>query len=98
MEALIEETMRYLSTAEKVPETDLLALGAKHLDLATPLESVSSKNCVKKPLAVAGMLALLRVAVFFLLAAAWVDPGRNALQSAEQRCWRRYVCKNQKRC
>ena len=24
--------------------------------------------------------------VFFLLAAAWVDPGRNALQSAEQRC------------
>ena len=22
----------------------------------------------------------------FLLAAAWVDPGRNALQSAEQRC------------
>ena len=23
---------------------------------------------------------------FFLLAAAWVDPGRNALQSAEQRC------------
>ena len=25
-------------------------------------------------------------AVFFLLVAAWVDPGRNALQSAEQRC------------
>ena len=24
--------------------------------------------------------------IFFLLAAAWVDPGRNALQSAEQRC------------
>ena len=24
--------------------------------------------------------------LFFLLAAAWVDPGRNALQSAEQRC------------
>ena len=23
---------------------------------------------------------------FFLLAAAWVDPGRNALQSAEQWC------------
>ena len=23
---------------------------------------------------------------FFLLEAAWVDPGRNALQSAEQRC------------
>ena len=28
---------------------------------------------------------------FFLLAAAWVDPGRSALQSAEQRCQRRYV-------
>ena len=28
----------------------------------------------------------LRGALFFLLAAAWVDPGRNALQSAEQRC------------
>ena len=27
-----------------------------------------------------------RVRGFFLLAAAWVDPGRNALQSAEQRC------------
>ena len=27
---------------------------------------------------------------FFLLAAAWVDPGRSALQSAEQRCQRRY--------
>ena len=26
----------------------------------------------------------------FLLAAAWVDPGRSALQSAEQRCQRRY--------
>ena len=25
-------------------------------------------------------------AYFFLLVAAWVDPGRNALQSAEQRC------------
>ena len=24
--------------------------------------------------------------LLFLLAAAWVDPGRNALQSAEQRC------------
>ena len=24
--------------------------------------------------------------MFFLLVAAWVDPGRNALQSAEQRC------------
>ena len=28
--------------------------------------------------------------VIFLLAAAWVDPGRSALQSAEQRCQRRY--------
>ena len=27
---------------------------------------------------------------FFLLAAAWVDPGRSALQSAEQRCKGRY--------
>ena len=27
-----------------------------------------------------------RSPLFFLLAAAWVDPGRNALQSAEQRC------------
>ena len=26
----------------------------------------------------------------FLLAAAWVDSGRNAFQSAEQRCQRRY--------
>ena len=30
------------------------------------------------------------LALFFLLAAAWVDPGRNALQSAEQRCQGRY--------
>ena len=29
-------------------------------------------------------------ATFFLLAAAWVDPGRSALQSAEQRCQGRY--------
>ena len=28
--------------------------------------------------------------VFFLLAAAWVDPGRSALQSAEQWCQGRY--------
>ena len=27
---------------------------------------------------------------FFLLAAAWVDPGRSALQSAEQWCKGRY--------
>ena len=36
VETLIEETMLYLSTAEKVTETDLLALGTKH----APLESV----------------------------------------------------------
>ena len=28
--------------------------------------------------------------IFFLLAAAWVDPGRSALQSAEQWCKGRY--------
>ena len=28
--------------------------------------------------------------MLFLLAAAWVDPGRSALQSAEQRCQRLY--------
>ena len=39
MEALLEETMLYLSTAEKVRETDLLALGTKHLDMRTPFES-----------------------------------------------------------
>ena len=42
MEALIEETMRYLSTAEKVTEADLLALGTKHLGMGTPLESVEA--------------------------------------------------------
>ena len=40
METLIEETMLYLSTAEKVTETDLLALGTKHLCMDAPLESV----------------------------------------------------------
>ena len=34
--------MRYLSTAEKVTETDLLALGTKHLDMGTPLESAEA--------------------------------------------------------
>ena len=38
MEALIEETMLYLSTAEKVRETDLLALGTKHLDMGAPVQ------------------------------------------------------------
>ena len=42
MEALIEETMLYLSTAEKVRETDLLALGTKHLDMETPFESAEA--------------------------------------------------------
>ena len=42
VEALIEETMRYLSTAEKVTEADLLALGIKHLGMGTPLESVEA--------------------------------------------------------
>ena len=32
---------------------------------------------------------------FFLLAAAWEYPGRSALQSAEQRCQRRYGRKHQ---
>ena len=32
----------------------------------------------------------IRSLVFFLLAAAWVDSGRKALQSAEQRCQGRY--------
>ena len=34
--------MRYLSTAEKVTETDLFALGTKHLGMGTPLESVEA--------------------------------------------------------
>ena len=42
VEALIEETMLYLSTAEKVRETDLLALGTKHLDMGAPLESAEA--------------------------------------------------------
>ena len=42
MEALIEETMLYLSTAEKVREADLLALGTKHLDMGAPLESAEA--------------------------------------------------------
>ena len=33
VEALIEETMLYLSTAEKVTQADLLSLGTKHLDM-----------------------------------------------------------------
>jgi len=36
---------------------------------------------------VAAVGCLFLVASFFLLAAAWVDPGRSALQSAEQ--WRK---------
>ena len=42
VEALIEETMLYLSTAEKVRETDLLALGTKHLDMGALLESAEA--------------------------------------------------------
>ena len=42
LEALIEETMLYLSTAEKVRETDLLELGTKHLDMGTPFESAEA--------------------------------------------------------
>ena len=38
VEALIKETMLYLSTAEKVRETDLLALETKHLDMGTSFE------------------------------------------------------------
>ena len=33
-----------------------------------------------------GCLGMSRAELFFLLAAAWVDPGRSALQSAEQWC------------
>ena len=36
------------------------------------------------------LLALGTKHLFFLLAAAWVGPGRSALQSAEQWCKRRY--------
>ena len=39
--------------------------------------------------------SLSSLAVFFLLAAASVCPGRSALQSAEQRCQRRYGHKHQ---
>ena len=42
VEALIEETMRYLSSAEKVTESDLLVLEMKHLGMETPLESVET--------------------------------------------------------
>ena len=35
------------------------------------------------------------LAIFFLLMAAWVCPGRSALQSAEQWCQRRYGQKHQ---
>ena len=34
--------MLYLSTAEKVRETDLIALGTKHLDMGAPLESAEA--------------------------------------------------------
>ena len=40
MEALIEETMMYLSNAGEVTETDLLALGNKHLCMDAPLGTV----------------------------------------------------------
>ena len=43
MEALIEEIMLYLSTAEKVRETDLLALETKHLDMGTSFESAEGQ-------------------------------------------------------
>ena len=39
MQALLEDTMLYLSTTEEVTEPALLALGAKHLGVAAPLES-----------------------------------------------------------
>ena len=42
VEALIEDTMLYFSTTEKVSETDLLALGTKHLDMGAPLESAEA--------------------------------------------------------
>ena len=42
VETLIEETMLYLSTADKLTETDLLALGTKHLCMGAPLESVDA--------------------------------------------------------
>ena len=55
-------------------------------ELAT---KVSRKDGRKSYLAIAWELEVATI-FFFLLAAAWVDPGRSALQSAEQWCKGRY--------
>ena len=51
-----------------------------------PPESLLSLHRVAKCLTMQLAVYLAKEVAFFLLAAAWVDPGRNALQSAEQRC------------
>ena len=43
-------------------------------------------NLVKADSGGSKATTILCVRNFFLLEAAWVDPGRSALQSAEQRC------------
>ena len=42
VDELIEATMLHLSTVEEVKDIDLLALGTKHLDMATPFESAEA--------------------------------------------------------
>ena len=58
VEALIEDTMLYLSTAEKVTKADLLSLGTKHLDKGCEsvealrdhlIELVSARNLKHRP-------------------------------------------------
>ena len=60
---------------------------SSYLDEAAGIIPAVSRG--RNPIVVLGR-GRIQWARFFLLAAAWVDPGRSALQSAEQRCKGRY--------
>ena len=68
----------------------LMALSDKEAVAQSEVDAFM-ENCAKRWQTREGTYQLKRRRLkpdvgFFLLAAAWVDPGRNALQSAEQWC------------
>ena len=82
--------MEYSSVSWRINSNPLLVCTPGFM--STPLlarEIPSEKaliNVAVRAWLVKVLLIIANKRIVFLLAAAWVDPGRNALQSAEQRC------------
>ena len=103
VEALIEETMLYLSTAEKVTQADLLSLGTKHLDMGGEsvealrdhlIELVSVRNLKHRPEALFALfrqflqrLTLPRLCHFLDLVLPQLTPVRAPWADATRTLW-----------